>query len=114
MLTIIIAGQGDASLWGGFSLTDDLLIGGESHNTFFYCLSNGNDTITRVNKGDKVILSTVTLDQITGTKITADSVSIDFIDGGSLQINGNSDVTYQLADGSKYSANQERLEWESK
>ncbi len=110
----IIAGQGDASLWGGFSPTDDLLIGGESHNTFFYCLSNGNDTIKGVTEGDKVILSTVTLDQITETKITADSVSIDFIDGGSLQINGNSNVTYQLADGSKYSANQERLEWESK
>ena len=41
----IIAGQGDASLWCGFSPDDDLLIGGNSRNTFFYRMGNGNDTI---------------------------------------------------------------------
>ena len=110
----IIAGKSDASLWGGFSPADDLLIGGNSHNTFFYCNGNGHDTIQGTNNGDSVILSDISLNQITRTKITADAVSIDFIDGGSLQINGSSDITYQLADGSKYSANHERLEWDSK
>lgn len=110
----IIAGQGDASLWGGFSPADDLLIGGNSHNTFFYCNGNGHDTIQGTNNGDSVILSDISLNQITGTKITADAVSIDFIDGGFLKINGSSDITYQLADGSKFSANHERLEWYSK
>ena len=97
----IIAGQGDASLWGGFSTSNDLLIGGNSRNTFFYCMGNGNDTIQGINDRDSVILSDVSLDQIIETNITADSVSIRFKDGGSLQILGASDVTYQLADGSK-------------
>jgi Ca2+-binding RTX toxin-like protein len=110
----IIAGKSDASLWGGFSPADDLLIGGNSHNTFFYCNGNGHDTIQGTNNGDSVILSDISLNQITGTKITADAVSIDFINGGSLQINGSSDITYQLADGSKFFANHERLEWNYK
>ena len=110
----IIAGQGDSSLWGGFSSSNDLLVGGNSRNTFFYCMSNGNDTIQGTNDKDFVILADVSLDQIIETSITADSVSIRFNDGGSLQIQGTSDVTYQLADGSKYSANHQRLEWDSR
>lgn len=110
----IIAGQGDSSMWGGSSNSNDMLIGGESRNTFFYCLGNGNDTITGINDGDRIILSTVTLDQITGTNITAEGVSINFADGGSLQINGTANTTYQLADASRYSANHERLQWEMK
>lgn len=110
----IIAGQGDSSLWGGFSPSNDLLIGGNSRNTFFYCMGNGNDTIQGTNDKDFIILSDVSLDQIIETSITADSVSIRFNDGGSLQIQGTSDVTYQLADGSKYSANHQHLEWDSR
>lgn len=110
----IIAGQGDSSMWGGSSNSNDMLIGGESCNTFFYCLGNGNDTITGINNGDRIILSTVTLDQITGTNITAEGVSINFADGSSLQINGTANITYQLADASRYSANHERLQWEMK
>lgn len=110
----IIAGQGDSSLWGGFASSNDLLIGGNSRNTFFYCMGNGNDTVQGTNDKDFVILSDVSLDQIIETSITADSVSIRFNNGGSLQIQGTSDVTYQLADGSKYSANHQRLEWDSR
>ena len=110
----IIAGQGDSSLWGGFSPDDDLLIGGNSRNTFFYCMGNGNDTIQGTNDKDFVILSDVSLDQIIETSISADSVSIRFTDGGSLQIQGTADITYQLADGSKYSASHERLEWDNR
>lgn len=110
----ISAGQGDSSLWGGFSTTDDLLIGGEARNTFFYCNGNGNDTIQGVNDGDRVILSDVSLDQITGTNIASDSVDIRLTDGGTLKVNSAANVTYQLADGSKYSADHEQLKWLSK
>ena len=110
----IIAGQGNSSLWGGFASSNDLLIGGNSRNTFFYCMGNGNDTIQAVNDGDFVILSDISLDQIISTNITAGAVSINFIDGGSLEINGFADVTYQIADGSKFSANHENLNWDSK
>ena len=107
----IIAGQGDSSLWGGFIASNDVLQGGESKNTFFYLGGNGRDTISGINDGDAVILSDISLDQIISTNISTDAVSINFIDGGSLQINGSADVTYQLADGSKFSANHQNLEW---
>ena len=106
----IIGGKGDASLWGGDG-GNDLLVGGSGKNLFFYCTGNGNDSITGARDGDFVILADVSLDQITSANITADAVDLRFADGGSLKVNGKSDVTYQLADGSKYSANHERLEW---
>ena len=110
----ILAGHGDSSLWGGFTASDDVLQGGESKNTFFYCNGNGRDTISGINDGDAMILSDISLDQIISTNISNDAVSINFIDGGSLRINGSADVTYQLADGSKYSANRTTLDWDSK
>ena len=71
-------------------------------------------TVTTLSKnvsdGDNVILLDVSFDQIIDANITADAVTIKLNDGGSLQINGSADVTYQLADGSKYSANQQQLE----
>ena len=109
----IIAGSGDASLWCGDN-GDDLLIGGFAHNMFFYCNGNGHDTIQGINDGDDVILADVSLDQIISANITADGVSFKFADGGSLKVHGKSDVTYQLADGSKYSANHKQLEWVGK
>ena len=109
----ILAGAGDASLWGGTG-GDDLLVGGASKNTFFYALGNGNDTISGANDGDLVYLSGVMLEQISGTSITADGVAISFADGGSLQINSSANVTYQLADGAKFSADHEQAIWLTK
>ena len=109
----ILAGKGDASLWGGNG-GDDLLVGGNSQNLFFYCAGNGNDTIRGTNDGDGVILADVSLDQIVGTKIYSNAVDINFKDGGSLRVEGNSDVTYQLADGSTYSADHEQAVWLTK
>ena len=104
----ILAGNGDASLWGGNG-GDDLLQGGAGKNTFFY--TNGNDTIAGANDGDEIILSGVTLEQISGTSIATDAVTINFKDGGALQVNSAADVTYQLADGTKFSADHEQSAW---
>ena len=109
----ILAGNGDASLWGGNG-GNDLLIGGKGKNTFFYLQGNGNDSIQSANDGDIVVLSDISLEQISGTSITADGVAISFVDGATLQVTGNSDVTYQLADGSKFSANHEQAVWITK
>ncbi|MBD3878547.1 MAG: hypothetical protein SR1Q5_02520 [Quinella sp. 1Q5] len=46
--------------------------------------------------------------------IYAGSVFINFNDGGLLMVDGTTDVTYQLADGSRYSANHSRRELSSK
>ncbi len=106
----ILAGNGDSSLWGG-NAGNDLLIGGAGKNTFFYTNGNGSDTIAGANNGDVVYLSQVTLEQIASSNITADAVTLNFKDGGSLQVNSNADITYQLADGSKFSANHAQAVW---
>ena len=107
---VICAGSGDASLWGAGG--DDLLVGGKAHNLFFY--TSGNDTIQSANDGDAVILSNVTLEQISGTSITSSGVAINFKDGGSLTVDSRADLTYQLADGSQFSSNHEQAVWLSK
>ena len=108
----IRAGQGDSSLWGGRG--DDLLQGGAAKNTFFYTIGDGFDTVTGVNDGDVINLADLTLEQIAATNINSAGVAIKFVDGGSLTVNGTADVTYQLADGSKFSADHAKGEWTAK
>ena len=93
----IQGGQGGSKLWGGQNASDDLLIGGNGQNTFYYEMGNGNDTIRGVNNGDIVDLSGVTVDQIMNAQVTPDAVEIKFADGGSLYIEGRNEVTYQLS-----------------
>ena len=107
---IICAGKGDASLWGAGG--NDLLVGGKAHNLFFH--TSGNDTIQSANDGDAIILSTVTLDQISGTNFTTSGVAINFTGGGSLTVDSRADITFQLADGSQFSANHDQLTWSAK
>ena len=107
---VISAGAGDASLWGAGG--NDLLVGGKAHNLFFY--TSGNDTIAGANDGDAVILSNVTLEQISSTSITSSGVAINFTGGGSLIVDGRANITYQLADGSQFSANHEQATWQTK
>ena len=109
----IRAGSGDSSLWGG-NAGDDFMQGGVGKNIFFYTVGNGNDTISGANNGDVVNLAQVSLEQIASSNITADAVTLNFKDGGSMQINGAANITYQLADGSKFSANHEQAVWLSK
>ncbi len=111
---VIYAGQGDASLWGGASASNDELIGGGGKNTFFYCNGNGNDVIKSNGVNDTVILADVMAENLASGNITANSVTINLTDGGSLTVNGTTDVTYQLADGSQYSANRSTGEWQAK
>ena len=106
----ICAGNSDASLWGGAG--NDLLVGGSGENTFFY--TSGNDTIQGANDDDEIILSGVTLEQISGTNFTVSGVAINFKDGYSLTIESRADVTYQLQDGSKFSADHEQSAWLTK
>lgn len=111
----IIGGSGSNSLWGGDGAEgDDVLYGGEGNNAFFYTFGNGSDTILGVNDGDAIVLHGITLDQIASADITADAVEINFTDGGSVRVEGTADVTYHLGDGSRYSADHEQGEWNSK
>lgn len=82
----ILAGNGNSSLWGGNG-GDDLLVGGESKNTFYYTLGNGNDTVTGVNDGDIVNLAGVSLENIIGADFSNNSLALNFSDGGKLTVN---------------------------
>ena len=52
----------------------------------------------------------VTLGQISTAEITGDGVNLSFNDGGSLRIEGTSNVGYKL-EGVVYAANQSTREW---
>jgi len=56
----------------------------------------------------------ISLDQIANAEISADSVEIQFTDGGSVRVEGTADVTYHLGDGSKFSADHNQGEWTAK
>ncbi|MBR0103777.1 MAG: hypothetical protein IJQ01_09810, partial [Selenomonadaceae bacterium] len=111
---VITGGSGRNSLWGGSGSASDTLVGGTGHNDFFYGAGNGNDAIQGMNDGDNVILDGITLDQIARADIYSGSVLVNFNDGSLLRVNGTADVTYQLADGSRFSADHSRREWASK
>ena len=110
----ILGGAGNDSLWGGYTSSDDTLVGGSGHNTFFYLQGNGRDVIQNAHDGDNIILDDITLDQIAEANITTNGVVLNFTDSGSLTVTGTADVIYQLADGSKYSANHSTLEWQDR
>ncbi|MBR0060100.1 MAG: hypothetical protein IJP68_01340, partial [Selenomonadaceae bacterium] len=109
---VICAGLGDASLWGGNG-GDDLLIGGKAHNLFFYASGNGNDTIQSANDGDAVIFSEISIDQIIATNITADGTTINFTDGGSLNVATSNAVEFAFKDAT-YLADHSTGTWQQK
>ena len=111
---VITGGSGSNSVWGGYGSESDTLIGGAGQNTFFYGAGNGNDNIQNAHDGDIISLEDITLDQIADANITNGGVIFKFTDGGSLTVDGTADVTYQLADGSKHSANHATHDWDSK
>ena len=110
----IMAGSGNASLWGGSGNANDLLVGGTGHNSFYYQQGDGADTINNANDGDVVSLFDTSLDNILSADITSTGVVVNFNNGGSLTVNSNNDVTYQLSDGSTWSADHTNKTWSKK
>ncbi|MBR4904267.1 MAG: hypothetical protein IKZ53_06320, partial [Selenomonadaceae bacterium] len=81
---------------------DDLLIGGEGQNMFFYTLGNGNDSISGTNSGDIVYLSAVTLENLAGSEFNGNSVAINFKDGGKLTVNDAENCSFIMGDQTYY------------
>ena len=104
------AGSGGSSLWSGEGGADTL-IGGEGYDEFFYAVGSGSDVMQSV--GDNVNLLGVTLDQISGIEINIGQLNINFIDGGSLQVQGGDGVAYRIAEGT-FQVNQSIQEWSAK
>lgn len=104
----IISGGGPSSLWGGKG--NDYLAGGESGDTFIYALGDGNDVIQNAGEGDLIFLSNISMEQILSANIAENSVALSLSDGGTINISGTGEI-YQLANGSRYSADHENFEW---
>ena len=112
---VITGGKAANSIWGGYGMSNDTLVGGSGHNTFFFGYNNGNDTITSANAGDVIDLSSIALEEIAGTTVTAGGTKIELTDGSSLDIQSNAaDVEYKLIDGSKYTADHGAGHWTKK
>ncbi len=108
----IYAGSGGSSLWGGNGGTDTL-IGGEGYDEFFYAVGSGNDIMQSVGDNDLVNLASVNLSQISGVDVKVGQVNINFVDGGSLQVQGGSGVAYRIAEGT-FAVNQSTKQWSAK
>ena len=108
----IIAGNAGSSLWGGNGGLDTL-VGGSGYNEFFYAVGGGDDVIQNANDNDLVNLASVNLSQISGVNVNIGQVTINFVDGGNLQVQGGSGVGYQIAEGT-FQVNQSTGEWSNK
>ncbi len=104
----ILAGDGGASLWGG-NLGNDALIGGAGKDIFFYAFGNGLDTIG-AGDGDVINLAGVTLNEIVSTEIAQGSVTLNFADGGRLNVEGSAAVEFALG-GETYLADHNSSTW---
>lgn len=104
----IYGGLGYASMWGGAGNANDLMVGGTAHNEFYYEVGNGNDTILGSLDGDIIHLG-ATLEQIDfdGTTMDEGGIVVKFNDGGKLNIDGNSEVSFSFDDGTTVKANRE-------
>ena len=102
---VIYGGSGNNSLWGGES-GDDTLFGGDGSNEFYYMKGNGDDVIENAKDGDVIKLLDISMDDINVrfTEVDDDKVVVSMQDGGSLTLNGNADVTFELNDGTKLAA----------
>ena len=108
----IMAGDGGSSLWGGNG-GNDTLIGSSGYDEFFYAVGSGSDIMQSVGDNDLVNLASVNLSQISGVDVSVGQVNLNFVDGGSLQVQGGSGVAYRIAEGT-FAVNQYTKEWSNK
>ena len=108
----IVGASGSNSLWGGIGSSNDTLVGNDEGNTtFFYTDGAGNDEIVSENDNDVVWLLGIDLDKYDIDSlyeaIGDESVDIKFKDGGSVKVNGTSDVTFQIEGGYQWTADRQ-------
>lgn len=108
----IYAGNAGSSLWGGNG-GSDVLTGGDGYDEFFYAIGSGNDVVKNAGSDDIVNLLEVSLEQISGVDVQANEVTLNFTDGGSLKVEGNSGTGYKLGD-VVYTVDQNTGQWSQK
>ena len=109
---VIYAGNGGSSLWGG-SGGKDTLIGGDGADEFIYKLGSGNDVIQGAGDNDVVVLDGIELSNIRSAPVTSNLISATFSDGGSIKIEGSSNVGLRLS-GWTFAADRSTGGWSTK
>lgn len=99
---LIIASEGGSSLWANFGGVNTL-IGGAGADEFIYTPGSGVVFAQNATPFDTINLYGMTSDQIASVAITATDTTINFIDGGALNVQGAGAV-YKL-NGANYVAN---------
>ena len=98
---ILLAGAGNASLWGGIG-GNDTMTGGSGYDEFYFGMGEGHDIITASDTGDKVMLYNVPLEKIASAGMEGSDMVIRLTDGSSLTLQdygANGASTFRLADG---------------
>ena len=107
----ITGGSGSASLWGGAGQVADVLKSTTgSTTTFFYGLGNGSDSVSG-SSGDTVNLFDINLSDVTAAEIKNSQVIFTTSANDTVTVSGAQ--TFQLADGSKWTANYSTNSWEA-
>ena len=112
---VIKGGNGNTSLWGGSSSSNDTLIGGNGLNVFCYGHGEGNDVIINSDQNDSVNLHNIGLAEFSGSDVTENSVSLQFSTGQQLTVNdsGQISATFNFASGEKFRYNHLTSNWET-
>lgn len=109
--SVIIGGDGRSSMWGGGS-SNDTLIGGDGAEMMFYLYGDGNDVMLDVEDDDVVNLLNVSLDQFSNIGLDGKTLAFGFNNGDTLKVTADDDdVTFQLADGSRWTFNHSSGSW---
>ena len=108
----IYAGNGGSSLWGGEG-GNDTLIGGDGADEFVYKLGGANDVIQNAGDNDVVNLAGIEISNIRSAQVTSDLISATFSDGGSIRIEGSSNVGVKLG-GWTFAADRSTGGWTTK
>lgn len=109
--SVVVGGEGNSSLWGG-GVNDDTLIGGSGAEMFFYLHDNGNDVINNVGANDLVNLLNINFEQLTGIELEDRTLAVKFDNEQTLKVTAaEDDVTFQLADGSRWTFNHSSQSW---
>ena len=112
---VLIASDGNNSLWGGAFDEADTLMGSTDGTTeFFYAKGNGNDVIISSNEDDMTYLLDIGLDDISNITDEDNSLTIEMQDGGSVKVNGDVDKTFQIKDGYQWTYSKDEKKWNYK
>lgn len=107
----ITGGSGNASVWGGVGQVADVLRSTSGSTTmFFYGLGNGSDNISG-SANDTVNLFDIKLSDIASANIQNSQVILTTSTNDTVTVSGAQ--TFQLADGSRWTANYSNNQWEA-